>query len=124
MKEQGARLRKYLKREGIKFVVAAQRLGIHVNTLHNWMAQESLELGIFGRLARVWPDIMEEFPEVEWRRIGSDVRDSASVYLTMAEAETQRKFQELSDRYTQLLERYNALLEKYVLLQIQQPPEK
>jgi hypothetical protein len=116
MSPQGPRLRTYFKLHGIKLVAAATKLGIHVNTLQNWLSSSELELKAFARLAEHWPDVMDEFPEVEWRKVPSNVMEPNVHYLSKADSACLEKLTEINQRYIALLERHNALLEKYLAL--------
>ena len=112
MSPQGPRLRAYFKIRGVKLVAAAYKLGVHVNTLQNWLKSSELELKVFSNLAEHWPDIMDEFPEVEWRRIPTAAMEPSMSYMSRADSAC-------LDRLANLNQRYIALLEKYLLLKEQ-----
>lgn len=117
MPSQGERLRSYFRNEGVKLVTAAKKLEIHVNTLQNWLHSEELDISVFARLGKHWPNIMEEFPEVEWRKVPSETIDPSAFYLNQADAACREQLASLNNRYINLLERHNELLEKHLLLQ-------
>jgi hypothetical protein len=119
MSPQGPRLRAYFKLHGVKLIAAASKLGVHVNTLQNWLKSSELELRVFSNLAEHWPDIMDEFPEVEWRRIPTTVAEPSMSYMSRADSACLDRLANLNQRYIALLENHNELLEKYLLLKEQ-----
>jgi len=110
MTAQGDRLRNYLDENGIKYQSAAQKLGIHVNTLRNWMGQEELPQAAFNKLASSFPSIIHRFKEVQFWCLNQNQFRIANPQLGE---------ENIHERYQELLHRYNELLEKHVALQEQ-----
>jgi plasmid maintenance system antidote protein VapI len=111
MTAQGHRLRNYFDENGIKYLSAAQKLDVHVNTLRNWMSQEELTQSALNKLVSTFPSIIGVFKEVQfWSLNVNQFRASNSETLEQ---------EDIHKRYQDLLHRYNELLEKHVALQEQ-----
>jgi hypothetical protein len=111
MTAQGHRLRNYFDENGIKYLSAANKLGVHVNTLRNWMSQEELTQSALNKLVSTFPSIIGVFDEVQfWTFNEHQFRASNSETLEQ---------EDIHKRYQELLHRYNELLEKHVALQEQ-----
>jgi uncharacterized protein YjcR len=111
MTAQGHRLRNYFDENGIKYLSAANKLGVHVNTLRNWMSQEELTQSALNKLVSTFPSIIGVFDEVQfWTFNEHQFRASNSETLEQ---------ENIHKRYQDLLHRYNELLEKHVALQEQ-----
>ncbi len=117
----GSVLREFLSVRGIKQSSAARQLGIHVNTLRNWMGMEKLDARSLELLIRNWPELGTLLP----RPVTSNynlagtlsplVSESSAPYgVQLAEGRGTMSAGDLADRYMRLLERYTELLEKHL----------
>lgn len=117
MTHQGKRLRAFFDSQGIKYGSICERLGRHRNTVRRWFESESIEYEIMQELAKAWPDIMEEFPEVAWKTIPWQAKEPPLEYnLAPVERQCVQKLAELESRYLHLLEAYSMLQNKYIEL--------
>ena len=117
MPNQGARLRKYIRDNDLSFRQVTRRLGHgSVNTIHAWCKRDELSLDMFAQLMGVFPDIMSEFPEVEWQRVTSIVQEEQADYGTRSASDCQKRLDQLMKDHLDLLQRYNDITQKYVEL--------
>lgn len=117
MPNQGARLRKYIQEKDLSFRQVTRRLGHgSVNTIHAWCRRDELSLDQFADLVKIFPDIMAEFPEVEWQRVNSMVQEEQATYGTSNGTDCQSRLDRLMRDHLDLLKRYNDITQKYVEL--------
>lgn len=117
MKNQGKRLRVFIESKDLSFLQVSRRLGHgSKTTLHNWFKREELTLDMFNQLVRIFPDIMADFPEVEWKTINSMVTEEDMTYGPSSDTKCQQRLDRLMSDHLDLLKRYNELSEKYVEL--------
>jgi uncharacterized protein YjcR len=109
MKPHGDRLKDYLEGHGIKQVVAAQKLEVHVNTLRNWMTLETFKHETITRVVSTFPAIYSAFEDVTF--IGLDGKHFRQCISDNGQSEQEEA------RYVALLHKYNQLLEQHVALQ-------
>jgi transcriptional regulator with XRE-family HTH domain len=117
---QGNVLREYLRVRGITQSSAASLLGVHVNTLRNWMSADTLDARAAELLAQQWPDIVKLIPRPYTSRYTSSHTEVSAVSEAQhtygrsgAEAST-ISGTDITTRYLRLLEKYNDLLERFV----------
>ena len=119
----GSVLREFLSVRGIKQSSASRQLGIHVNTLRNWMGMEKLDARSLNLLLVNWPELRSVLP----RPVTSQYAISSGVSASLSEPaaaygssvidgrdRSSMLADEFSERYMRLLERYAELLEKHL----------
>lgn len=117
MENQGKRLRAYIQQQDLSFSQVSRRLGHgSKNTLHNWFDREELNMDMFSQLVQVFPSIMSEFPEVEWKNVNMMVKEETSPYGTKKGTTCQERLDRLMSDHLDLLKMYNELSMKYVEL--------
>jgi hypothetical protein len=109
MDGDGERLRAFFDSRGLKYLVAAERLGVHVNTLRNWMAQDVFKPEMLDKLVATFPTSYTTFPNAQLLEPSIASQGAWPVAATDTH--------HTDKRYVDLLNRYNLLLEKHVALQ-------
>ena len=119
MSTHGEILKNYLNTTGIKQKNAAEKLGVHVNTLRNWCAQKKFSLEQINTLFVNYPSIISEFGNVQY--VGINIPETITDLPDNAPPETEidwhKKAVFYQERYYKTLKRYNDLLEKYAAMQ-------
>ena len=122
---QGNVLREFLRVRGITQSAAASALGVHVNTLRNWMSAEHLDARAAELLTLQWPELAKLIPRPYTScQVGSppDVpvmaSEPAQTYgrHNYDVPSPQVPISDMTSRYLRLLEKYNELLERYMEL--------
>ena len=114
MASQGNRLRNYFDEHGIKYLGAANKLGVHVNTLRNWMSLEKLPTTALNQLASTFPPLIPLFPEIQFWTINERQFKAANID-TLGQEDIDKRYQDLLNRYNDLLEKHVALQERFML---------
>lgn len=118
VKAHGVRLRKFLEGKDLSFSQVTRRLGHGSrNTLLNWFEREELTSNMWSKLVGVFPDIMSEFPDVEWGSITqtpSKVEEPGAVYDPKDLRDCRSELEVLRKDHIELLARYNKMMEQYV----------
>ena len=119
MPSHGELLKNYLKTTGIKQKNAAEKLGVHVNTLRNWCVQKEFSLDQINTLFTEYPGIISEFSNVQYVGVNlpETVTDLPDYELAQEEIDWHKKAVFYQERYYKTLKRYNDLLEKYTAMQ-------
>lgn len=117
MENQGKRLRAYIQSKDLSFSQVSRRLGHgSKNTLHNWFDREELSMDMFSQLASIFPSIMNDFPEVEWKKVNSMAQEEAGIYGSKKGTTCEERLERLMNDHLELLKMYNQLSMKYVEL--------
>lgn len=119
MSKHGERLRNYLSTAGIKQKNAANKLGIHVNTLRNWFYTDEFSLDTLNKLFSAYPALINVYSEVQYFEIS--IPSNHSLMETpkdQADLEIwKQRAYSYQESYLNTLKKYNEMLEKYVALQ-------
>ena len=73
-------------------------------------------MDMFSQFVKVFPNIMSEFPEVEWKRLNSMVEEDSALYGIKNGTNCQARLDRLMSDHLDLLKMYNELSMKYVEL--------
>lgn len=119
MKNHGQRLREFIQEKDLSFLQVTRRLGHgSKTTLHNWFERDELNMDMFSQLVKIFPDIMNHFPEVEWRRVNAMVEEEAEPYGTNSDTKCIKRLDRLMDDHLELLKRFNTLMQNHVELTV------
>jgi hypothetical protein len=117
MKNHGQRLREFIQDKDLSFLQVTRRLGHgSKTTLHNWFERDELNMNMFSQLVKVFPDIMNHFPEIEWKRVSSMVEEEAETYGTNGDTKCEKRLDRLLEDHLDLLKRFNQLMQNHVEL--------
>ena len=119
MPKHGQLLKNYLQQTGIKQKNAAEKLGVHVNTIRNWYDQQEFSLDQINKLCTEYPDIISEFRNVQYVGVNlpETVTDLSENLQAEKEIDWHKKAVFYQERYYKTLQRYNDLLEKQLAMQ-------
>ncbi len=118
MPHRGERLRKYLDANRIKYAQLAREIGIHKNTMQNWLDHVNLQDEHIVKISSRYPSIKDAFPEINWPAFETfvdKVEDGSAEYGVLSD-ECQKRISKWKDKYLELSDRYSSLLEKHTLL--------
>jgi transcriptional regulator with XRE-family HTH domain len=118
--KHGEILRQYIKGQGLKYQRVGEMLGFSSkNTIGLWMAQETFRNEQFAELLRIFPDIMEHYPEVNITRVRNMASEPMEVYgyRSSEERKCQDELNRFREAYYSMLERHNSLQDRYIHLQ-------
>ncbi len=117
MKNQGQRLRDFIQDKDLSFLQVTRRLRHgSKTTLHNWFERDELNMDMFSQLVKIFPDIMDRFPEVEWKRVNAMVQEDVEPYGTNGDTKCHKRLDRLMDDHLELLKRFNTLMQNHVEL--------
>ncbi len=112
---QGKRLREYIRSSGVTMAWITQKLGHGSNnTIFNWCERDKLTIEMLAELSKIFPDIMGQFPEVEWKKVSLMVEESPSEYGTSGDTKCQRQLEKVMDAHLELMERFNSLMSNHL----------
>lgn len=104
---QGKKLKQYIKKQDFSFSQVSRKLNQRSkNTIHNWFDREELSANMFSQLVTLFPNIMDEFPDVEWKP-----KKVAVVAIDESGAHWREKYFQLTEDFTALSKKYTDLLE-------------
>jgi hypothetical protein len=118
--KHGEILRQYIKGQGLKYQCVGEMLGFSSkNTIGLWMAQDQFRNEQFTELLRIFPDIMEHFPDVNVVAIRNIMSEPAEPYgyQTPEERKCRQELRKFRDAYYSMLEKHNSLQDRYINLQ-------
>jgi hypothetical protein len=118
--KHGEILKQYIKGEGLKYQHVGKLLGFgSKNTIGLWMEQERFRNEQFTALLKVFPDIMEHYPDVSVTAVRNMVSEPLEPYgyQSAEERKCQQELHRFREAYYSMLEKHNSLQDRYIHLQ-------
>jgi plasmid maintenance system antidote protein VapI len=117
-KHRGERLAAFLKRTGVTYSQAAREVGVHRNTIHNWVESETLAVDNILKLVQVFPTLADAYPELQLEQENNLIQEPVESYTNLQDLSDacRKQIEHWKNKCIKLQEDKDRVMEKYIAL--------